>query len=166
MTAQEFACDHHAAINQQYDGHPYSFHLAMVSAYAEKYQHLLPEHMRALALDGAWVHDLIEDCRVTYNDVAKELGGNVAEVSYVLATPKGRNRAERHCAAYYQEIANSRVATFVKICDRLANVAHSATGGNKSMLARYKAEQPKFKAYLDYYNFGPMWDELDSLFAS
>jgi (p)ppGpp synthase/HD superfamily hydrolase len=165
LRARRFAINHHRAIGQMYGDKPYEAHLDHVAmttsklalgALADRY---ITQEEYTLAIAGAWVHDLIEDCRVTYNDVAKELGEEVAELSYVLATPKGRNRAERHCDAYYEEIAQSRLATLIKLADRISNVeasVYNTTAKSGSMLERYRTEQAHFAKLLR-----PAWPELE-----
>lgn len=165
--AREYAFEQHGAINQLYDGAPYSTHLHAVATQVATFGHLLDSHAQwDTATAAAYIHDVIEDCRVTYNDVDKVLGQELAELAYVLATPKGRNRAERHCDAYYVEISQNKVATFVKICDRLANVAHSVSQTSSSMLDRYRKEQAHFCKYLEptWPEFAPLWSQLDRLF--
>ena len=163
--ARHYALAQHGQIGQLYDGQPYATHLEAVARLARQHGHLLgSEADRQLALAGAYVHDIIEDCRVTYNDVSAATSAEVAEIAYLLATPKGRNRAERHRDAYYQEMAASEVATYVKICDRLANAAHSrATGG--PMLARYRQENAHFGRWLRpaWPGFAPLWAQLTAL---
>lgn len=147
----------HRESGQQYDGQPYSVHLEAVADWtsAKQFHDLLTADERMLADAGAYVHDVIDDCRVTFNDVATATSQQVAEIAYLLATPKGRNRKERHCDAYYHEISGSKVATFVKICDRIANVSHSRQKGG-SMLALYQKEHAHFCKFLR-----PAWPEFD-----
>ena len=166
--ARTYATRQHAAIGQLYDGQPYATHLEAVAALARQYQHLLPPQQQPVAVAAAYTHDLIEDCRLTYNDVKTELGAEVAEISYLLATPKGRSRAERHCDAYYQEMSTSEVATFVKLCDRLANVANSASqGASGRMLGLYQREHAHFGRFLRpaWPGLAPLWQVLDAQLA-
>lgn len=167
--ARAYAQQQHKAIKQKYDGKlDYSHHLNGVEWYAKWHADLLEQDMGDmdyywLALAGAQVHDLLEDCPVSYNDVVKATNVEIAELAFLLATPKGRTRAERHCDAYYQEISTSLVATFVKLCDRLANLQYSLD--NKSrMFYRYKEEHEHFQKLLRpaWPQLEPLWDALDS----
>ncbi|UYZ60096.1 phosphohydrolase [Hymenobacter latericus] len=163
--AQQYATAQHAG--QFYDGFPYTMHLEQVHAVCCNFTHLLPD-LQDLhhAFAGAWVHDVIEDCRVTYNDVKAATNEAVAEIAYLLATPKGRSRADRHCDAYYEEMSRNRLATFVKIADRIANAEYSRDMGS-SMLNRYRSEQAHFAKFLRpaWLEFEPMWHRLDATFA-
>lgn len=164
----EFASAAHAGVNQLYDGKPYSEHLHQVAEYAAMFGYLIgPKDgfNQTLAICCAYCHDILEDVRMSYNDLVKATNPAVAEVSYKLQTPKGRNRAERHCTAYYEGIASDKMASFTKLCDRLANVAYSKQT-QSSMHAKYKAEHAHFAAILQpaYPEFAPMWAKLEELY--
>jgi hypothetical protein len=88
----------------------------------------------------------------------------VAEVAFALTNEKGRTRKERANARYYEGIRASEVATFVKICDRLANAGHSVATNSK-MREVYRREQADFRAALYSDRFATMWDALDKLLA-
>ncbi|PCC74497.1 hypothetical protein SAMN02745121_06755 [Nannocystis exedens] len=164
QAAQSYATRAHAETNHLYDGRPYASHLSMVVERAVEFLHLLDEADRPIALAGAWVHDTIEDARQTYNDVKKATNEAVAEVAFALTNEKGRTRKERANARYYEGIRASDVATFVKICDRLANAGYSAATRSR-MLAVYRQEQPDFRAALYSDRFAEMWDALEQLLA-
>lgn len=155
----------HSQVNQFYDGEPYSVHLQSVVKYAKKYLHLIPENDRKFVVAACWLHDTVEDCRKTYNDNKLLFGETVANIVYALSNEKGRNRAERANAKYYQGINNTLYAPFCKICDRLANVEYSKSV-QSSMLQKYKKENKSFVAHFEQYKneYGAMFNELESLF--
>ena len=64
-----FAIEAHNNTNHLYDGKPYSVHLSMVSMIAQKYIDCIPEQAQSDVLSACWLHDTIEDCRMTYNDI-------------------------------------------------------------------------------------------------
>ena len=72
---------------------------------------------------AAWLHDVIEDTSVTKGDVAKTFGSKVAKIVDLVS-----NQASKE--ATYKRIRSSKDAVFVKLCDRLANVAE---GGKLDM---------------------------------
>ncbi len=161
--ARDYAIECHRNANHKYaEIYDYSFHLGMVHHYADKYKHLLLEEYRNYALAGAWVHDCIEDARQTFNDVKKATNDFVAEIAYALTNEKGRTRKERASEKYYQGIMDNEIFTFVKICDRLANVKFS-TMNNSSMVEVYRKEHEQFKNYLFMDKFSSMFDELETL---
>ena len=131
---------------------PYRFHLEMVVqevkrhlAFNASYVNKNPEFADKV-IKAAWGHDTMEDTRVTYNDVIKACGRNdkaVAEIIYALTNEKGRNRAERANDKYYKGIRETEGASFVKFCDRIANVKYSKMFGS-SMFEMYRKENEGF----------------------
>jgi (p)ppGpp synthase/HD superfamily hydrolase len=101
------------------------------------------ELMRESVILAAWGHDLIEDTRVSYNDVKDKLGFTAAEIIYAVSNEKGKNRKERANEKYYEGIRNTPGAVFVKLCDRIANVQYSKMTGSR-MFDMYKKENPDF----------------------
>ena len=163
--ARNYACNLHQATNHRYGTHPYSYHLAMVAEFARKYIHLIPEESRNDVLCACWTHDLIEDCRVTYNDIKNDLNETIADLTYALTNDKGKNRAERAGAKYYQGSSDTPFADLIKICDRLANVMYSAEN-KSSMLRAYQKEQTHFAQALYRTGLDEMFTELYQLLES
>lgn len=141
--ARIYASEKHRAANHMYDQYPYEFHLQMVVNAAEQFLHLIPEEAQQNVLAGCWVHDVIEDARETYNDVKKALNEDIAELAFALTNDKGRTRQERAGKKYYEGIRNTPYATFIKLCDRIANVTHSKNTGSR-MLTVYRKENTVF----------------------
>ena len=92
---------------------------------------------------ACWVHDIIEDARETYNDVKRETNETIAELAYALTNEKGRTRQERANDKYYKGIRETKNASFIKFCDRIANVTHSKNNGSR-MFEKYKVENEAF----------------------
>lgn len=152
---------HDIRANQKYGSRPYSFHLKMVEDFCEKFKHLYKGDYDQ-ALICAWGHDLIEDARITYNDVKGKFGEEVAEIIFKLTEYKGRTRQERHPDKYYEIIANDPTALYVKLCDICANFTHSAEiKGN--MYMRYRKELPRVRELLYRENYKEIFEYLDSL---
>jgi (p)ppGpp synthase/HD superfamily hydrolase len=99
--------------------------------------------LRTACLRSAWGHDLIEDCRVSYNDVKNQLGQEAADIIYAVSNEKGKTRAERANDKYYEGIRNTPGAVFVKLCDRIANVQYSKMTKSR-MFEMYKKENTNF----------------------
>ncbi len=145
--AKNFSINCHMATNHFYDGLPYEFHLNMVVETAKKFIHLIPEKDHSVVLASCWAHDLIEDARITYNDLKDELGEEVAEIVFAVTTEKGKTRKERANEKYYNGIRETKYADFVKICDRIANVGYSKNQSS-SMFGKYKDEFENFEFWL------------------
>jgi hypothetical protein len=113
-----------------------------------------------------WGHDLIEDTRVSYNDVKDHLGQEAADIIYAVSNEKGKNRKERANAKYYEGIWNTPGAVFVKLCDRIANVQYSKMTKSR-MFEMYKKENDHFMHAIGYtptHELVSMFDYLDNLF--
>lgn len=162
IKAMEYGIKCHNDTNCDYDGKPYVTHLKMVYDFAYKYKHLLDSNQIVYALAGAWTHDVIEDCRQSYNDVSRVLGNKVAEIVYACTNEKGRTREDRANDNYYSGIIVNELARYVKICDRLANIQYSKqTNSNKFEM--YKVENKKFQEYLYLDKFHAMFREIQEL---
>lgn len=87
------------------------------------------EHPRAIAMAIAFLHDVIEDCGVTRNELIEQFGYYVANGVYVLSERpprKGTNRAERkaqqrwrfqRCKGQFGYVVHT-----VKLADLLDNI--------------------------------------------
>jgi (p)ppGpp synthase/HD superfamily hydrolase len=170
---RDFCIAAHESIDQKYGDKDYSYHLRGVASVVHQYKNLLPKYeQRVLAEKGAWAHDLLEDVgSLSYNDVTDRIGGDVAEISFLLQTPKGRNRTERHCDAYYRDMAVDVVAVLIKIADRMNNVYNSMENYRENpekdkMLVRYISEREHFQKIIRpaFAELEPMWRDLDSMY--
>lgn len=159
----QWCIDQHRNTNHFYDTYlPYEFHLRMVNQVAQDFKHLLddkldyftgkefpaihgvePVTLKEACLLATWGHDLIEDTRVSYNDVKIHLGQEAADIVYAVSNEKGKNRQERANDKYYEGIRNTKGAVFVKLCDRIANVQYSKMTKSR-MFEMYKKENEEF----------------------
>lgn len=163
---------HDIECNQKYDTWlPYSMHLRYVVAQFHRYKHLLPTgwydsilHVPEAAEMGCWGHDLLEDARVTYNDLKDRVGKAVADVIWGCTEDSGRDRDERHSDAYYKRCSENDISVFVKLCDIIANVTYSILT-KSDMYKKHKKEHEKNKLWLYRDEYKPMFDHLDKLFA-
>jgi (p)ppGpp synthase/HD superfamily hydrolase len=187
MNKSQWCIEQHHNTNHFYDTYlPYEFHLRMVHQVAQDFKHLLDDTkdyftdelyrgpnqdqvtLRNACLIATWGHDLIEDCRVSYNDVKQHLGQEAADIIYAVSNEKGKTRAERANDKYYEGIRNTSGAVFVKLCDRIANVQYSKMTKSR-MFEMYKKENEWFmvKMGYDYYEshpYYPMFNYLNNLF--
>jgi (p)ppGpp synthase/HD superfamily hydrolase len=186
MSKSNWCIEQHRKTNHFYSEYlPYEFHLRMVYQVGQDFKHLLDDKLdyytgnpnnkdgyvtlRDACLVAAWGHDLIEDCRVSYNDVKTHLGQEAADIVYAVTNEKGKNRAERANEKYYQGIRETPGAVFVKLCDRIANVQYSKMTKSR-MFEMYSKENPKFEKMLgrhtDYKHLESMFEYLENLFNS
>ena len=167
MYKKNWILEHHRSTNHMYDTYlPYEFHLRMVAQVAKNFIHLIPDtndsetSFRDNIMMAAYGHDLIEDTRVSYNDIKEVLGLQVADIIYALTNEKGKTRKERANDKYYEGIRNTPGAVFVKLCDRIANVQYSKMTGSR-MFEMYKNENDHFETMLGRYTDN---SELESMF--
>lgn len=145
---------------------PYEFHLRMVVGVFEQFKYLVTETDHDEVRLACFAHDTIEDTRVTYNDVKEVLGYEVAEIVYALTNEKGKNRKERANDKYYEGIRSLKYGSFVKMCDRIANVQYSKMTGSR-MFEMYKKENEDFILKLgvnEYHVCHPMKQYLENIF--
>lgn len=187
QSARDFAIEAHASTNHYYDGDlvPYEFHLRLVVKTAKDFQDLATALCEAYydkakvhnltvkdIIDGCWLHDTIEDVRVNYNDImflynedlhSENVNRNVAEiVRAVTNITRGRTRAERMSEEVYNDIRNTPGATFVKLCDRIANAQYSLMMGS-NMLKKYRSENNEFLNKLDGFEFQRLTPMVEKL---
>jgi (p)ppGpp synthase/HD superfamily hydrolase len=173
----------HEDTNHYYDDYlPYEFHLRMVAQAGKDFEWLIDvlaeyyirtgviadkSYFKSNIKKGLWGHDLIEDTRVNYNDVKKNLGEFTAEIVRACTNyGRGRDRNERMPDFVYEDIRNTPGALFVKLCDRIANVQYSKMT-RSSMFQKYKKENPHFFEMLGYtedHVLKPMFDYIQKLF--
>jgi (p)ppGpp synthase/HD superfamily hydrolase len=189
MNKIQWCINQHNNTNHYYDTYlPYEFHLRMVHQAAMDFKHLLDNEvdyfsgnkfegprgdktvtLQEACLIATYGHDLIEDCRVSHNDVQNYLGQEAANIIYAVTNEKGKTRAERANDKYYEGIRNTPGAVFVKLCDRIANVQYSKMTKSR-MFEMYKKENENFITKLGLYEkynnhpLLPMFNYLNNLF--
>jgi (p)ppGpp synthase/HD superfamily hydrolase len=145
----------HAHGNQTYDGlFPYIKHIYDVIDVLKRFDIYSNKMLIAAAL-----HDSIEDDGVSYNDIKKHFGIEVAEMVYCVTDEVGRNRKEKK-EKTLPKTASNPDAIIIKLADRIANIEH---GGKVDMYAK---EYQEFKGalYLNTPLYGKhMWFYLDGL---
>ncbi len=122
--------------NQTYDIYPYMYHIRQVMKIAEELGY--DESIIVAAI----LHDTLEDTELSYNDIKKAFGEEVAEIVYCVTDELGRDRNERK-EKTYPKIQSNWKATVVKICDRIANVKQSMDY-NKGLYEMYRKEHVIF----------------------
>jgi len=129
-----FAEKHHG--NQRYGDHPYIVHLTLVLGVGIELG--FPDSVLA----GCVLHDTLEDTPVSYNDIKKVFGAQVADIVYTCTDELGKNRTERKLKIY-EKLRLNELALCTKLCDRIANVRFSKMTGSK-MWHMYQEEHEKF----------------------
>lgn len=151
--------------NQDYDGHSYEYHLLTVAGILLVYG--IPSDSPILF--ASVLHDTLEDTNVSYNDLARKVGFEVANIVYDVTNELGKNRKER-AEKTYPKIAANPKAILVKLADRMANTLYSRDT-RSSMYTKYLQEYPTFKknlyneAYFEEYPvMKTLWEVMDDIY--
>lgn len=96
------------------DGSPYIFHPLRVAEYIALSKH---GHDKNLIAAGA-LHDVIEDCGVTYEEVKKEFNEDIANLVFEVTKVK----PDKKTASYFPNLKTHR-GKILKFFDRADNVA-------------------------------------------
>ncbi len=90
-----------------------------------------------------YLHDVMEDCGVSYNEIKKQFGITVAELVFAVTNGDGRNRKER-AAPTYIKMQKLPKSIYFKLGDRIVNMRN----GSKSLIDMYVNEFEEFKKKL------------------
>lgn len=147
---------------QKYDNHPYSKHLADVEAVVLKYKHHFTAEQLRLLRRCAWLHDVLEDTPVSFDQLRSVAGPVEASLVQLVTDEPGKNRKERK-EKTYPKTRTSPLAVALKLADRIANV-ENACETKYSLINMYRKEHPDFKKGLKQDgSFNDMWERLDEL---
>ena len=106
---------------QTYDKHPYYYHLEQVVDVLKEFEFTEDKY-----IISGYLHDVMEDTAISYNDIKNQFGEDIAEIVYAVTDELGRNRKERKAKTYPKIRANPD-AIIIKLADRIANVRNSLT---------------------------------------
>ena len=151
LEAIKIACTHHSL--QKYGKDYYFKHLQateniLIELGYAKYEGIFTATFEEEIISAyrykidAWLHDLLEDGCLSYNDIKKRFGIDIAEDCFAMEEEKGRNRKERKPDSYYINIGKNIYAGRVKIADRTANIEEST---DMEMAKMYWKENEQFK---------------------
>lgn len=133
MNARDYAIRAHG--DQRYGAMPYVVHLDAVVAVLEEFELATPK-MR----DAGYLHDVLEDCGVRYDELALEFPEAAPLVEKV--TGRGPNRKARN-ADIRRKIEDDTDAQNLKGADRLAN-KRAAKQSDPAKWAMYCKESEAF----------------------
>jgi (p)ppGpp synthase/HD superfamily hydrolase len=156
--ARAFAIDAHK--DTRYGDLPYEYHLKQVADLCS------PTDSMEL-MSAAWLHDVVEDTKVTLHDIREIFGGKVAQLVDCVTDGDGDNRKERKALMYLKLSTGPVAARKLKLADRVANMRASIE--NPKRAAMYAGEFQEFirVAGVDEVNNNlivqAMWLHLDYL---
>lgn len=125
--------------DQKYAGMPYSVHLEAVVANVKI--RMAGDPLLSTYVAVAWLHDVMEDCGVTFKEIEDEFGLCIAECVKRLTKVKGME-----CEHYLAACIVSAIAREVKICDTMANLTQSfKSSGSSNPAERAKGQNGVLK---------------------
>ncbi len=117
LKAQKFACEKHKNQKRKDGITPFSDHLVGV---VNRLKNLGIVNQNVLC--AAWLHDIIEDTDVTFDEI-NEIFGNVISVLVLSLSKDSELPKKQREAQYIQQLKDSTLqAKIIKLCDISANL--------------------------------------------
>lgn len=152
---------------QRYGSAPYSVHLEDVVGVINRYKYLIYDDCHEDVISAAYLHDSVEDTDTTPAVLKRLFNERVAEIVYRVSNERGWEDKEILFKTL-PKIWQHDLATFVKLCDRIANGTNSKNGDSdksKRMYKKYLTQYPIFRYALRKEGlYKEMWVELDIIF--
>jgi (p)ppGpp synthase/HD superfamily hydrolase len=169
----DFARRAHDAANCKYDGKNYYTHVKMVEDSIDLYETVFKSHTDyRIARAAASGHDLIEDAKLTFNNIAEVSNKRVARVILAVTDVHEENRLLRHLFTMGKTVKDY-IAIIVKMADMRSNGLYSKENGSsmyRKYVAEYEYRRPIFKMALKWYDsylcmdvLEDFWTELDEI---
>jgi (p)ppGpp synthase/HD superfamily hydrolase len=156
---------------QKYAGNPYVDHLDDVFQQAMNNTHVMEGYFTQQKLPDNWfyivtslvyLHDVLEDTDITHWHLENDFGKGVADAVETLSINHSSNIDE-----YFEKISRDLIVSYVKLCDRLANVLYSKNNPSEKstkLLTKYRNQHPIVEKYLrKHIELHPMLTKLDNL---
>lgn len=151
--------------DQKYNGDAYIKHPRRVKKILiEEFKDCFRAKDLVILACGGLLHDTPEDSAMTYRDINRDFGFLIAAVVYAVTNERG--------STPYHRIQKSRLATAVKLADRMDNLRNAlpVTNDSKRFANKYYRANERFYYELcETSRYGlnsklkPMWDEYLSL---
>jgi (p)ppGpp synthase/HD superfamily hydrolase len=173
LKVSDFAKKAYNDANCEYNGQDYFVHIEnVVSVLTKNIQIFNSLEDATNTLGAAYCHDLIEDAKLSYNNILDASNKDVADIVLAVTDVNEANRLLRHLNTMGKTVKDYR-AIILKLCDIYANASYSKANGG-SMYAKYIEEyqyrRPIFKKALNWYSdkinpyhLAQLWLELDKI---
>ena len=119
ISAAQFAHKAHAGQVRKYNGKPYITHPIRVAGRVATHK-----NATEVMVAAAFLHDVIEDCDVSYDEIVSTFSREVADLVKELTNDKSivGNRAQRKAAQRLKIKNNSYESKVIKLIDRIDNL--------------------------------------------
>jgi (p)ppGpp synthase/HD superfamily hydrolase len=131
--AKQFATTIHAGQNRIFSKNPYITHPSGVVDLINNFRGT-PEMISA-----AWLHDVVEDCGVTLDDLKELFGNKVADLVKELTNQSDLDKDKKHEYLLDKMGKMSSEALTIKLADRLHNVS-DLINATSSFARKYASE--------------------------
>jgi len=127
IKAAQFAHFYHNGQTRTYTNKPYITHPIRVAGRVATHQ-----NATEVMVAAAFLHDVIEDCDASYNDILSSFGAEVADLILELTNDKNAvgNRAKRKADQRTKIKASSYEAKIIKLIDRIDNLGEIPPSGD------------------------------------
>lgn len=162
--AHEFATAKHKG--QRHGNRPYIVHCQEVAAILLRFGHVRPAFIA-----GGLLHDTVEDCGVTKEELHELFGEEVANIVWAVSHDPGCEDRAACWATIWPKLHALPDAVLVKQADRLANIEatlpHYSPQPTHAVkfFERYKNEHPAFVEKIGHLGDARMWHAMECLFA-
>ena len=171
---RKIACDFYNNANCKYDNKEYIFHADMVTDIIKEHKNIfINQNDFDVTYISGFFHDLIEDAKLSYNNILAESNKDVADIVLSVTDVPGENRLMRHLLTMPKTVKDYR-AIVLKLCDIHANASYSKANGTsmyKKYVEEYSYRKPIFRKALTWYydefinkdEALLLWNELDEI---
>jgi (p)ppGpp synthase/HD superfamily hydrolase len=119
---------------------PYLVHV--VSVCAEVMPAVTAENVREpdLVIQGALLHDILEDTALSAPELAREVGDEVVRIVSALSKDPALPKAEQMPDSLRRILAQGREASMIKLADRITNLAAPPAYWSRDKRVAYRQE--------------------------
>lgn len=163
---REYAVEAH--YGQTYGPFTYGVHLRNVARVLTRFGHYGNRYIVC-----AYLHDIVEDTKVTLEDIESRYDAAIARIVDFLTDESGDNRKDRKRATYEKYRQSQmmdpdelKVAVAVKLADRIANIQnclYKSDGDSKILYEMYRKENEAFLQALPTVQGDEMVEEISRL---
>ena len=115
--AEQYARHHHKGQTRKGEAaEPYISHVSEVASLVRRFGG------DDVSIAGAWLHDVVEDCTPTIEDIFSEFGGEVAALVAEVTDDKTLEKAERKARQVATAAKKSDGACLIKWADKTSNL--------------------------------------------
>lgn len=123
--AHEFAAKAHEGQVRKYSGEPYISHPVAVADLVQEFYAHYRQMNHEVAICAALLHDVVEDCDVSIEEIEKEFGPEVAELVWYLTKPPKFLGKDAVTNVYETQLGHApEVARVIKFFDIKHNYEH------------------------------------------